>query len=263
MSTSGVLLRLASRISAWLCELTALTLFTVFANISHAQTDFRCAALLPSTSTSPPYKRVAKEARCEGYFDQTVSQPFVELLSLTRHSPDLLPATAEKSIQIRSQSKEVTRLVIQPLQPSPFYRVDAALPADGALNWNTTTMLQTTGLRLSDIGFLAHVAVGDSDIASIVPVSLPPAVADESLAYAVLRVSVPVTSIAARQYRLGAAATVNSDWQSLLGVPLYAWDTIVLPIGIATDGLDTRVDVRAVDTKGLPLPLLQFVVVGR
>jgi len=28
--------------------------------------------------------------RCEGYFDQAVSQPFIELLSLTQQRPDLL-----------------------------------------------------------------------------------------------------------------------------------------------------------------------------
>jgi hypothetical protein len=227
-----------------------------------AQSEFRCAPLLPSASRSPPYTRVAGEERCEGYFDQTVSQPFVELLSLTRHRPDAQPRAASQPLQIRSRSGVPAQLVIQPVRPSPFYRVDARFAADRVLAWDAGPMLASTGLRLSDLGFLARAASPDPGTLAVMPVSLPPAIDDAAMAYAVLRASVPVTSIAARHYRLGAGTAASGAWRELPGTPLYAWDSIVLPLELASDGLDTRVDVRAVGADGRLLPLLQFVLVG-
>lgn len=224
-----------------------------------AQTEFRCAPLLPSATRAPAYERVAGERRCEGFFDQTVSQAFVELLSLTRHRPDRVPAVADAPLQLRGGTART--LVIQPLRPSPFYRVDAALAPDQPLSWNAAPMLKATGLRLADLGFLARRAAPDADASAVVPVSLPAAVDDPATAYAVLRVSVPVASIAARRYRIGdAAGAVAGDWQRLPGTPLDAWDTIVLPIALPTDGQPVSVDVRAIDKGGGLLPLLHFVV---
>jgi hypothetical protein len=223
-----------------------------------AQTEFRCAPLLPSATRAPAYERVAGERRCEGFFDQTVSQAFVELLSLTRHRPDRVPAVADAPMQLRGGTARA--LVIQPLRPSPFYRVDAALAPDQPLVWNAAPMLKATGLRLSDLGFLARRAATDADASVVVPVSLPSAADDPASAYAVLRVSVAVTSIAARRYRIGDAGGAAGAWQSLPGTPLDAWDTIVLPIALPTDGQPVSVDVRAIDKGGGLLPLLHFVV---
>lgn len=220
---------------------------------------FQCATVLPSASRAPPYSRVPGKDLCEGYFEQTVSQPFIELLSLTRHRPDAPQLAAAKVLHISARADAPLQLVVRPLRPSPFYRVDGRLAAAGALEWNAAPMLASTGLRLSDLGFLAHAASSDPDTPLVVPVSLAPAADTDAVAYAVLRVSVPVASIAARQYRAGAAA---GSWRELPGTPLFEWDTIVLPITLAGDGYALRVDVRALGTDGSLLPMLQFAVAG-
>lgn len=222
------------------------------------QAPFQCAPLLPSASRAPPYSRVPGKERCEGYFEQTVSQPFIELLSLTRHRPDAPQLAAARLLHIRAHAGASLRLIIQPLRPSPFYRVDSQLAAGRSLEWNAAPMLVSTGLRLSDLGFLARAASPDPDTLVVTPLSLAPAIDDAALAYAVLRVSVPVASIAARQYRPGGAA---GGWRELPGTPLFEWDTIVLPIALAGDGPALRVDVRAVGADGSLLPMLQFAVV--
>jgi hypothetical protein len=241
--------------------LAALTLTGLMAPAIAVDTPFRCAPLLPSASREPAYGRVAGQARCEGYFDQTVSQPFIELLSLTWQRPGVqTPAPAV--LQIRSNPSVAAQLVIQPLAPSPFYRVDAALETGSTLTWDPRPMLASTGLRLADLGLLARARSGDTTTLAVVPLSLPPS-ADEAVAYAVLRVSVPVASIASRSYRPGGGDAEPSAWRELPGTPLYAWETIVLPIRAVDDGQDRGIDVRAVGKDGRPLPLLQFIVVGK
>ena len=235
------------------------------AGIAADPAEFRCAALLPSADKSPAYRRIAGEARCEGYFEQNVSQPFVELLSLTRHRPDTaLPAPPGGVIEVAPRAAGAVRLRVQPTRPTPFYRVDADLAAGQVLRWNSTAMLAHTGLRLGELGFVAQRASGvaTAPAPAVVPVSLPPLADDPARVWATLRVSVPVASVAARRYRLasGAAGALVGDWKALPGTPLDAWDVIALPIESPADGLDVNVDIRAVGRDGQLLPLLQFVV---
>jgi hypothetical protein len=257
VATSSANLRAAPAVGL----LAALALAGLAVPALAADTAFRCAPLLPSANRAPAYGRVAGQARCEGYFDQTVSQPFIELLSLTRQRPGA-PTSAPAVIQIRSNPSVAARLVIQPLAPSPFYRVDAALETGSTLTWDPGPMLASTGLRLADLGLLARARPDDAATLAVVPLSLPPS-ADEAVAYAVLRVSVPVASMASRSYRPGGGDAAPSPWRELPGTPLYAWETIVLPIQVVDDGQDRGIDVRAVGKDGRPLPLLQFVVVGK
>jgi hypothetical protein len=224
---------------------------------------FHCAPLLPSASRTPAYARVPNEERCEGYFEQTVSQAFIELLSLTRQRPDLLPSSAAGVLHIRATSRQPLQLLIQPLRPSPFYRVDAQLRPGQVLAWNPAPMLASTGLRQSELGFLARGISREADVAAIAPLSLAAGADDPELAYAVLRVSVPVKTVAARQYVLNGPEGGSTGWHELPGTPLYAWDTIVLPIALAGDAPVIHVDVRALATDGRPLPLLQFMVLKR
>lgn len=258
LATSGAYLRVAP--STGLLVALALAGF-IGPEAVAADTSFRCAPVLPSATREPAYGRVAGEARCEGYYDQTVSQPFIELLSLTRQRPGTQTPTPAV-LHIRSNPSVAAQLVIQPLAPSPFYRVDAALETGSTLTWDPRPMLASTGLRLADLGLLARTRSVDAATLAVVPLSLPP-YADEAVAYAVLRVSVPVATMASRTYRAGAGDAEPSAWHELPGTPLYAWETIVLPIQSVDDGQDRGIDVRAVGKDGRPLPLLQFIVVGK
>lgn len=233
-----------------------------------AEAEFRCAALLPSTTRSPPYAKARGEARCEGYFAQNVSQPFIEVVSLTRYRPDAAQA-GTGALQIKASTTVATRLLIQPLGPSTFYRVDAGLAAGQALSWSAAPMLRATGLRVADLGFVARQAevasAAPADVPVLVPVSVQPAVDEPATAYALLRVSVAVTSMAARSYRLegGTSVAMDGTWRTMPGTPLDAWDAIALPIALPADQLPLNVDVRAIGTDAKPLPLLRFVVLVR
>ena len=251
---------------AWLNIAGAAFAFaTTSQGLAAQQPEFQCATLQPSASKAPPYSRVPGKQRCEGYFEQTVAQPFIELLSLTRDRPDALHGGAARVLYIRAHSGQSWHLTIQPLHPSPFYRVDSRLVAGRPLEWNPKQMLASTGLHMADLGFLARTISTDPDTPLVTPVSL--FAADAALAYAVLRVSVPVASIAVRQYIPGAGAGAGAgtgaaaaSWRELPGTPLYAWDTIALPIVLGGDVRDARVDVRAIDSEGRLLPMLQFIV---
>ena len=227
-----------------------------------AQPDFHCASVQPSASKSPPYRRIAGEARCEGYFEQTVSQPFVELVSLTREVPGVAPAGGATALRIRGTAPVASQLVIQPLRPSPFYRVDAPLDAGSALQWDAQPMLRATGLRMADLGFVARAAIPGADMPAAVPVALGTGDADPRTAYAVVRASVAVSAVAARRYRMEGGDAATAAWRELPGPPLYAWDPLVLPIELPADGRDVRIDVRALGADGRPLPILRFIVAG-
>lgn len=219
---------------------------------------FECAALKPSSSQQPPYGRIPGQARCEGYFEQSVSQPFVELVSLTRGVPLLEAATRPT---LRAARRLATRLLIQPLTASPFYRVDAQLEAGQALLWDAAPMLGATGLRPQELGFVALARAGPDEVPAVVPVSVAAEHDASSVGFAMLRASVSLSSIAWRAYR-GAAAAPAGAWRTRAAPPPYAWQPAAIPIDLPADGAGLRVDVRAVDTQGQPLPLLSFVVVG-
>jgi hypothetical protein len=222
-----------------------------------AEGSFQCAPLVASTSRQPAYGPAPGAARCEGFYEKNVSQPFLELVSLTRSAPGTFAADAHGILNLRGLPQLDMRLVIQPMRSNPLYRVDAALARGATLQWASGTMLQATGLLLRDLGFLAQAGPG-RDPPAFAPVGVQPG--DEGArAYAVLRPSVGVSSIAWRGYRSGGNAPT---WQTLTGAPLFAWERIVLPIPLPADGHGLRIDVRAVDSQGLDLPLLQFAVLG-
>jgi hypothetical protein len=222
-----------------------------------ADAGFSCAPLVASHSRQPAYGPVPGAARCEGFYEKNVSQPFVELVSLTRSVPGTIAPDAAGQLALRGLPRLDTRLVIQPMRSNPLYRVDAPLARGATLQWASGGMLQATGLKLRDLGFLAR-AGSSGEPPAFAPVSLQPSEAANT-AYAVLRPSVAVTSISWRGYRAGSA---TPGWQKLTTDPLVAWERIVLPIPLPDDGHGLRVDVGAVDTQEQDLPLLQFRVLG-
>lgn len=221
---------------------------------------FECAALVAATSRQPAYGPVPGEPRCEGFYVRNVSQPFVELVSLTRSPPGSLPVDADGRLTLRGLPRVDTRLLIQPLRSNPLYRVDAWLARGASVHWSSRTMLQATGLQLRDLGLLALAGSGAEPM-TLAPVSTSDAAAGDT-AYAVLRPSVAVSALAWRAYRLAPHDALPGSWQELAGPPLFAWERIALPIALPADGLGLRIDVRALDSQGRTLPLLQFVVLG-
>lgn len=220
---------------------------------------FECAPLRPSAAQSPAYRPVAGQARCEGFFERTVSQPFVELLSLTRGD---VPAQSGE-LEIRTDAAVAARLVVQPQRSRPFYRVDAELPGGQPLRWDPAPMLAATQLPLAELGFLgvtAPAAAGATDLA-VLPLRFgsDPA-GDGRRLQAVVRVSVEVSSVAWRSAPPGGPAT---PWTVLPDSHLYAWRRLVLPIELPAADAGLRVDVQAVAARDAqPLPMLRFEIVG-
>lgn len=220
---------------------------------------FQCPSLVASTARQPAYGPVPGQARCEGFYVKNVSQPFVELVSLTQAAPG---SWASGPLALRASRRLDAHLLIQPLRSSPLYRVDAWLGRGASLAWDSAPMLQATGLAARDLGFLAR-ADASTEPPGFVPVSTQAAdvpVGDK--AYAVLRPSVAVSAMAWRGYRMGGAELPDPGWHALSGPPLFAWERIALPIPLPADGRGLRIDVRALDAQGQALPLLQFVLVG-
>ena len=250
----------------------------VVAADAHAQA-FECAALKPSSSLTPAYASVPGQTRCEGFFEKSVSQPFIELLSLTRGPPPSAPSAlaasaapaASAPLQIRADARAAARLVVQPLASRPFYRVDAALPSGQALSWDAAPMLAATRQAVSSLGFLALVTptlASPAALPALAPVTFMPQAPQDGPVYAVVRVSVDVASVAWRSYRVGTAAAASpasapSSWTELPESQRYAWKHITLTIPMPADGKGLRVDVQAVGAANAQsLPLLRFAVIG-
>lgn len=217
-----------------------------------------CAAVAPSASRQPAYKPAAEApARCEGFYERNVSQPFVELVSLTRAAPGALAADAQGQLLLRGPARLDLVLTVHPMRSTPLYRMDAALPRGATLAWSPQPMLQATGLRLRDLGLLAA-DPSAADAPAWAPV-LTGAADDASNAHAVLRPSVAVSALAWRAWRAGSPP---GPWRDIAGPPLFAWERIALAIPLPPDGRGQRIDVRALDAQGQPLPLLQFRLIG-
>lgn len=228
---------------------------------------FDCAPLQASASRTPGYGRVPGQARCEGFFERGVSQPFIELVSLTRGPPPAGTAGAATApLEIYAEAPAPVRLVVQPQRSSPFYRVDAPMPVAQALAWDPAPMLAATRLPLSDLGFIALAGTTTPTagaLPAVVPVAFTASARVALRVYAVVRVSVEVSSVAWRAYRLGAGSTALPAWADVPGSHLYAWRRISLPMDLPADGKGLLVDVQAIGASDAQaLPLLRFAIVG-
>lgn len=222
-------------------------------SIASAQ-DFQCAPLLPSASQLPGYSRISGQQRCEGFFRQSVSQPFVELVSVTRNASRLTENIALAWIAASS-----ARILIQPLRASPFYRIDAALVAGHPFEWNPQPMLSATGLLPTDLGFLAVVSPSraqGADLLQVVPLSLP-STGREGV-FVTIRPSVALSALHWREY---LPDQPGGDWRSFDGPAPFAWQPIPLALSsLVAQQKGVRVDIRTSDRKGRSLPMLSFVV---
>lgn len=235
----------------------AIGIFALLAGATAWAADFRCADLKPSETLTPAYQRIAGQARCEGFFAQHVSQPFVELVSLTASAPPKDGAVLE----ISASRHTPMQLVVQPLRPAPFYRVDAWIDAARAIRWDAAPMLGATGLQLRDLGFLARSA-GPSGRLTFVPVAFAGAAAAPLVASGVVRASVPISKLAWRRLRMDGSDDGTGGWQEVPGSDWFAWQRVPITLQLPTDGSNVQIDVQAVDPAGKTLPLLHFHMAG-
>jgi hypothetical protein len=216
--------------------------------------EFKCAALRPSASRSPPYGPIANQTRCEGFFEKTVSQPFLELVSLTRGTPQLQGAQSTKIT-----AKGASRLVVHPLRDVPLYRVDVNLENASEFEFAPKGMLDATGLATNELGFLAYVETPSGDMRRFAPVALSSQASTSAIGTMVIRPSVDIGSIAWRSYPKGSGS--DSEWTRIAGNVFYAWRLVTAEIRLSEDA-PHQFDVRATDPSGRALPLLSFVVVA-
>ena len=227
---------------------------------------FECARLQPAVGRVPAYGLVDGPARCEGFFARNVSQPFIELVSLTRGPAAAGNDAAATVFELRADARMPLRVLVQPLRSGPFYRVDAPLAVGQLLRWDAAPMLAATGLRGADLGFLALAPprlANPSALTAVAPLALLAQAHEARQALAVVRVSVPVSSIAWRAYRAGADAGPPAAWTDLPNAQRYAWQRTAITIDLPQDGKGLRVDVQAVAADdGRALPLLRFAIIG-
>jgi hypothetical protein len=261
----GLVMKRATWRRPWRLQRALSSLLLAGATVAVPAQGFDCAPLQASASRAPGYGRVPGQARCEGFFERGVSQPFIELVSLTRgQSPAVTAGAASAPLEIYAEAQGSVRLVVQPQRSSPFYRVDAPMPGAQALAWDPAPMLAATRLPLSDLGFIAVLSASTpatGALPAVVPVAFTAAARVALRVYAVVRVSVEVSSVAWRAYRPGVAALPT--WADVPGSHLYAWRRITLPIDLPADGKGLWVDVQAVSASdSQALPLLRFAIVG-
>ena len=115
-------------------------------------------------------------------------------------------------------------------------------------------------------GFLALAPprlANPSALTAVAPLALLAQAHEARQALAVVRVSVPVSSIAWRAYRAGADAGPPAAWTDLPNSQRYAWQRTAFTIDLPQDGKGLRVDVQAVAADdGRALPLLRFAIIG-
>lgn len=237
-------------------QVVAVTVLAALLPPLHAQ-PFSCPAVQPSRSQTPAYARAGPQPLCEGFFEQTVSQPFLELVSATRGVARLRLA---QPLAWTGGARRL-RLLVQPLQAAPFYRVDAELAPDAPepLRWDPSRMLQATGLHPEALGFLA-LADPTGGLPHVAALALPaePSELQPQVVYLTLRPSVALATLAWRAYAPSPAEA--PAWQVAPGRPPMAWQPATLAIPRPAEAAGWRVDVRAQDRQGQALPLLSFLL---
>jgi hypothetical protein len=229
--------------------------------ISCAETfaaEYRCPKVTPDDAATPQYQLYQKPFRCEGYYTRKVSQKFIEVVSLTVGTA--APSSAAPfDVSLRTPflptSSDSAQILIQPLGAHPLYRVDLPVGKDPVI-WNAQRMLDSTGVSLSRIGFLAALERSKPGELVITPVAFGSLPATPTVT-ATIRTSVELRAL---KYRVvaQAGAAVDKSWTDIARMPLYAWDSANLKIPISPLSGSYRVEVEATDDDKQKLPLLRF-----
>ena len=144
-----------------------------------------------------------------------------------------------------------------------MFRAITEIEPGQALRWDATTMLDATGLRLRDLGFLALAPSPLDGTMTLLPLAFAPvATTPTPPLQAVLRASVGVASFSWRRQRLDGRDDGGGAWREIPGPSRFAWERVPLALEMPADGSSMRVDVQALDAAGKLLPLLRFIVSG-
>lgn len=231
-----------------------------------ASADFSCAKVVPSEIYRPKYARVGHSNVCEGYYDKTVSRPFIELISLTATPPKSIAALANGNLQIYAPTvrQGPLNLLIQPFSVANPYRVDALILPPTALAWNSQQLRLATKLTLQAVGFVATAVSTGTDLrVAPVRVAITAISGNDPVryAYATVRVSDDASQFQWRSYptmRSDASAT----WAAVGSSHLYPeeWATVEIPV--SSNGANTTVELKAIDSSSSAFRPLRFVIIG-
>lgn len=224
-----------------------------------ADDSFECARLEPSRERTPAYGPVSGERRCEGFFRQSIAGQYLEVISLiTAGSSGGFPGSP---LKLRAATR-ATRLVISPLPQGVAYRVDLSNTGE-EIAWRAQSMLDATGLRLAELGFLALVPDATPNGKNIAAVSIGDAAGDGKMV-AIIRSSVQTQEM--RWRRLDAVASGNppASWTTLEGGAVAPWGRAYIRLDASPGGAKpSLIQVEARRPGGEALPILEFRVWSR
>jgi hypothetical protein len=250
-------------------ELLLIVFGSAWAHSSHgANSDFACAKVAPSELYTPKYGRVGDSNVCEGYYDKTVSRPFIELVSLTTVPPKSIAAVPNNRLRISTPGAPpgALSLLIQPFSVANPYRVDALIVSPAPLAWDSGRLRQAMKSSLKDVGFVATASSSGADL-KVAPVRvLVDATSDGdpvSSVYATVRVSDEASQLQWRGYPTQhAEAPASLSWAAVAGGHLYSeeWATVEIPM--KTDGGSTTVEFKALESSNAGFRPLRFVIMG-
>jgi hypothetical protein len=215
---------------------------------------FSCARLRPSTESQPGYGMSRNGSGCEGFYELDIAGPYLELVSLVCAGGKA--PSAGQPVQLRTHAS-AARVVVRPLVQGIAYRADLALNA-GAAQWRSEQMLQATGLRFRELGFLAIQAASAPDLLDVAPVVIGPQGAT-ARCHALVRTSVRTEQV---RWRALDANQESAPWQALDNGALDIWDIARVELPVPAAGTRRTVQVEARREGGARLPVLQFGIVG-
>jgi hypothetical protein len=218
---------------------------------------FECPSVKPSEK-APSYQRSSEPTRCEGFFQQEIAGPYLELVSLISASSK---AGAEGQALRLHASGTSTRLVVHPLPQGIAYRVDLANVA-GGVSWQAQAMLKATNLKIRDLGFLA-LAPTATDRLDVFPTSIGHP-SSEGGVVALIRTSVQTQEMRWRKLYPSKAEGSTANWQKLPFDSIEKWGVAAIDLSISKeDQFPMLVQVQARRANGEVLPVLEFRVVSQ
>ncbi len=215
--------------------------------------EFQCAALKPSSKREPPYGRAKDGPYCEGYFEQDISAAYLEVVSFVRSGGKAAGSNQPLSLHAASVA---SRLVVHPLVQGIPFRADIA-NKEGGTHWMPKPMLDATGLRLVDLGFLALVSPAAGQPLTLIPISIGGPSTGPSIA--LIRTSVATREVSWRLVPEGSPASESTGWQKAPRGEVERWGLVDIEVRPPSGQSGPFVmHVRARRDDGSLLPVLLF-----